>query len=565
MEFAGLVLGALPILYGSVRVYRDTSRTIQRVLGKKIYVGQLLESLALLEVTLKLLLRKLLQDSGCENSWNFESDPFKYLSDRDVQEQLQEYLGPGVEEIFGNTMEQICNVIRETAKSIRGMVPELKDNSTDDLRQDNSTDDLRQIIEANKNQKGGHLEFVPRIKFALKASELKNTVKELGDSVTGLQRIIELIGKNEPSVAEKLSVNTKRFARGISRVQRLADNLHVAISRSWGSKCHINHAAKLFLDDRLDPASKNDTKHISFGLIFAANIVRGQSLWHETTVRVVENFEPPSDTASTTQSLNARRVTIVIPKIITSEKAITTIDDICGAIELARGQNEKFTFVLIMDQRIGSIPSDCGLLDRYSNGNETPLSALLMSDQYSGFKHLDLRMFLALRIATNILQLFKTRWLQRVWSRNEIYFPTSRGVDAPDLNRPFISVLFEGCDKGGEAQSQVDLRTAILELGILLLEIWNWEAFVLPNPRPPAPGGLVLYNQRHTHAFAWMQETKITGTVPPLYYDAVHFCISGMDGQARYLGWEDPKLWTVLCQNVVEPLYKNCGYWTQRT
>ncbi|KAF3198559.1 hypothetical protein TWF106_004550 [Orbilia oligospora] len=552
MEVAGLVLGALPILYGSVRVYRDTSKTINRILRKRIYVDELVDALILLEGTLKLLVKSLLQDSGCESAWSFGLDPFEYLKDQDVKQQLQEHLGPEMEAVFARTMGRIYDVIRETAKSIGGVVPELKGESTDDLHR---------IIKANRDQKAKQIDFVPRIKFAFKASELKGTIKEINDTVSGLHRIVNLTGRNEPSITAKVSANTNRLSRGIRRIQKVAENLHVAIGRSWKHDCHTGHAAKLFLDDRIDTVSKKGGTQFAFGLIFEARNIQGQSIWHETTVKVMEDSANTPDPAPKITPLKPCRVTILLPKIATIERKITIINDICGAIEIARGGKQQFAFVLGVDQHIGSMPSDDGVLTRYSDGNQTSLSTLLILDQYSGLKCLDLRMLLALRIASNILQLFKTNWLQRIWSKNEIYFPTSKGIDTPDLNRPFISVCFE--DTKARSREDIELRAAILELGILLLEIWNWKAFQIPDTQTTPVGMLALYNQRHKHAFGWMHDTDATNTIPNFYYRAVHFCISGMDGQARCWKWDDPKLWVELCQNIIEPLHENCGNWVR--
>ncbi|KAF3078898.1 hypothetical protein TWF706_003668 [Orbilia oligospora] len=510
MEVAGLVLGALP-LYGSVRVYRDTSKTINRILRKRIYVDELVNALILLEGTLKLLVKSLLQDSGCESAWNFEHDPFECLKDQDVKQQLQEHLGPEMEAAFASTMEQIYDVIRRMAKSIGGVIPELKDESTDDLGR---------IIKANRDRKAKQINFVPRIKFAFKATELKNTIKEIDDTRRYLPIPIDYL---------EVFDGYKKLQR--TSMWRLAE---------VGNMIAIP-----------------DIPLNSFSTI-------GQPIWHETTVKVIEDSAntPHPHPAAEITPIKPCRVTILLPKVVTIEKKITTINDICGAIEIARDGRQQFAFVLGTDQHIGSMPSDDAVLTRYSNGNETSLSTLLILDQYSGLKCLDLRMLLALRIASNIPQLVKTNWLQRIWSKNEIYFPTSKGINTPDLNRPFISVCFE--DMKARPGEDIELRAAILELGILLLEIWNWKAFQIPDTQTTPVGMLALYNQRHKHAFGWMHDTDATHTIPNFYYRAVHFCISGMDGQARCWKWDDPKLWVELCQNIIEPLHENCGNWVRK-
>ncbi|KAF3280599.1 hypothetical protein TWF970_002812 [Orbilia oligospora] len=557
MEVAGVVLGALPIIYGAVQVYKDGKKGGTRFFQKRNGVKKLANSLLFHKGTLTEVVRKLLISSGCDDAGDLDENPFDFLKDPDIQNQLHDYLGAETELVFATKLNEACKTIQKIARSIAGLVPGLKD----------PTDDLHKIIEENRVQKEKQIDFVPRIKLVFKGDDLGDAIKDLDSILDGLYRFIQVTCENRQPVAEKPSRNASKLAVGFRRIQTLANNVHLAICRSWKIGCHTQHDARLFLDDRLEAAVKIAAKKepksaLSFRLVFGAETYPSKPIWHETTVEVTGREDEDDDGSICAGSSGACRVTVIAPQIISTKRTVTVIDDICATIEAFTFTQRRVSFVVAKDQRIGSISNDLNCFHCFFQGDEVSLETLLSRcppGSRSCLIPYDQRIPLALRLASNILQLFRTQWLQRPWCKDSIYFPisTSGTKHGPDFGKPFVSVPIDNGLRIASTQNNTDIRSIILELGILLLEIWHEVAFENQYNSINTSG---MHEPRRTFAFDWMMNT--TNPPPPLYKDAITYCIFGINhGESRYWDSEDPKLWRALCQNIIHPLSKICKLW----
>ena len=163
---------------------------------------------------------------------------------------------------------------------------------------------------------------------------------------------------------------------------------------------------------------------------------------------------------------------------------------------------------------------------------------------------------LTLGLASNLLQLCRTPWLQTPWSKDRIFF-LRRSSDAEkfcDFTRPFISLTFNSPTANVQTHRHADPKEAFLELGILLLEIWNNEAFETHFPNLPSP---VEYYQRLALAMEWLGDKD--NPPPELYDRAVSHCIH--DRETRFVDWEDVTTWDAVCQGILEPLHDICKQW----
>ncbi len=71
-----------------------------------------------------------------------------------------------------------------------------------------------------------------------------------------------------------------------------------------------------------------------------------------------------------------------------------------------------------------------------------------------------------------------------------------------------------------------------------------------------------MYYDRMARALEWLDDTQ----EPPLdlYQQAVTHCLQvNIDGDTRFLGWEDTKLWDVVCGHIIDPLSKICKQWEE--
>ncbi|KAK6499342.1 hypothetical protein TWF506_003970 [Arthrobotrys conoides] len=558
MEVTGVVLGALPIIYGAVRVYKDGKKGGSRFFQRRNGVRKLANSLLFHKGALTEVVRRLLISSGCEDVMDLDENPFDFLSDPDIQNQLHDYLGVETEFIFRTKLNEACRNIQKIARSIAGLVPGLKD----------PTDDLYKIIEENRAHKAKQIDFVPRIKLVFKGADLEDAIKDLDDTMDGLYRFIQIACENRQPLAEKPSRNASKLAVGFRRIQTLANNVHLAICRSWKIGCHTRHDARLFLDDRLEVAvkiaakKKDCTSALSFRLVFGAESYPTKPIWHETTVEITGREDEGDHANICAGSSGACRVTIVVPQIISTKRTVTIVDDICATIEAFALTQRRISFVIAKNQRIGSISTDLNCFHCFFQGDEVSLETLLSRSPLGNRGCLipyDQRIALALRLASNLLQLFRTQWLQKPWRKDSIYFPISKSgtKHGPDFRKPFVSIPIDNGVRCVSAHNNTDIRNIMLELGILLLEIWHEVAFETQYNLTNISG---IQEPRRTFAFDWMMNT--TNPPPLLYEEAIKYCISGLNyGESRNWDCEDPKLWKSLCQNVISPLAKTCTVW----
>jgi hypothetical protein len=219
------------------------------------------------------------------------------------------------------------------------------------------------------------------------------------------------------------------------------------------------------------------------------------------------------------------------------------------------------SFVLTAQPKIGLMITDLPTPGPSATPSKASLKEILSTQRRISLS-LRLRMLLALRLASNLLQLLQTHWLPHAWSDEHVFFPLTRTRPAGgqiaaslhiDLSRPFISVPFPQAPYQCP-QPKTDPKVALLELGILLLEIWYEETLERHFTLGESPTG---FYERLAWAHKWLDE--MTDPPPPLYDRAASHCIRGMIGGRVRLGeWADGEVWNAVCGDVVEPLLKNC-------
>ena len=126
IEVAGLVLGALPILFAAVDFPRDGFSRVGLAFHKRKSVEKLARALLLQQQTLEETVRSVIIASGCEEPWRLDDDPYGYLSDQSVREQVMDYFGVKNDAAFTGALDQSNRIVRKIAKNITGLVPSFK-------------------------------------------------------------------------------------------------------------------------------------------------------------------------------------------------------------------------------------------------------------------------------------------------------------------------------------------------------------------------------------------------------------------------------------------------------
>jgi hypothetical protein len=307
------------------------------------------------------------------------------------------------------------------------------------------------------------------------------------------------------------------------------------------------------------------TRHppvFDFRLIFSGDAAQAKTLWHESTVQVLDEDEGLTEAVDTTLPSHPTPIRFITPvQRPRLSPAVGAITDICSAIGLAECSKKHIVFVLAEGQPMAmlhppgkafvpcELTKTITLKDLLSPNSNHPRYGPLLAWKF--------RMMLALNLASSLLQLLQTRWLQSAWSKEVIYFPLQHNTQHVDVSRPFVPHSFDPALKTLPPGPGAEPKEALLELGIMLLEIWHEitleSRFSLTEP--PASHYLRL-----SLALEWLDDAA--NPLPDLYDKAVNHCVRRfIGGDSRLSKWDDMKLWKGICEDVIEPLSKNCKQW----
>ncbi|CEJ62663.1 hypothetical protein PMG11_11157 [Penicillium brasilianum] len=567
IEVAGLLLGALPILFKAVDLSKDSIQRGRFFIRKRHYVQKLALALLLQRQTLAETVRSILIRSGCEDILLLDDDPVGYLKDECVQNRILDYLGPENAAAFTGVLKQCDDSVRRIAKNISDLVPATK----------NPTADLLAILKLNQEVNNRWLDLIPKAKLAFRASELKGAIQDLDDTTNALDRFTKIISSNRMLLGDTSSRKATKLANALRQFRGFAHDLYLAIFQGWREECHDKHEARLFLEDRVDTAAdvlkevRKCAPILLFQLVFAASSLQGQTLWNEAIVQVLkQGSDDDLNVSLVSRPSESSRVKLVVPESTSAGTELTFIDNICAAIETARRGERHISFVLTGNQKMATMPSHEETVITCHQADKITLKALLLRDDNSSHTStllpLRLRMLLALRLASNLLQLLQTQWLRSGLSKDDIFFLLRPSDDVNnashchlhiDIGRPFVSLTFDDSNANVLPEQNIDPKIALLELGILLLEIWHKTTLESQFSLKESP---VEYYERLTLALKWLDD--MNDPLPQLYDKAASHCVRGIvGGEPRFWDWEDSGFWSAFCGNIIEPLSRNCKQW----
>ena len=102
------------------------------------------------------------------------------------------------------------------------------------------------------------------------------------------------------------------------------------------------------------------------------------------------------------------------------------------------------------------------------------------------------RLKLGVRLASSVLQLHRTEWLQERWGKQDIYLiqGDSSQSSSPSLETPVVHQSFTPDPPILEASIEsriISCNLSLFSLGIVLIELWFWrseESFQAHKPQP---------------------------------------------------------------------------------
>ena len=349
----------------------------------------------------------------------------------------------------------------------------------------------------------------------------------------------------------------------------------------------------MILEDRIE-GSAFDSKclpssckqPLKFKVILASIFAPDDEVfWHDGQIEIVED---DLETSQSSSQLSIESLSLIqerIPRVTfspTSSSSVvlppaTEVRNICSAIAHAKRERNLLQFCLLEKHQLHSrhlkypLGACCSSQFAHTISLESLLKASTLTTERSKKLPLKRRLFLALTLASTLIQLNATPWLRNRWSKRSIHFlMKATGTPDPpkeasnpmtvlsqvDLSRPLITQEFKNDrDIALVSYDQAEPRRMILELGILLLELGHettLEEF--------ASGiGLVVndvYYDRHLLAHWWLDESEDYFT--PTYFNVTARCVTRhFDGLPSRPVWGD-FLFKGIVQGVIEPLQDQC-------
>lgn len=567
IEVAGLILGALPILIDGLGNYRKSFRLLRTGFEKRREVDKLTHVVRQQAGIFRELLKSILLKSGCDIPPTFPADMEDVLKDSQTKDSITEFLGEDYE-TFMYHLRECDESFRQLIFRIAKLVPSVKVPPHSLLAssimlifcQDSAN--ISKILEANKDTK--KLELGSRISLVIHKKDFDEECQRLESSLHSLHRLHDLISSNHELAGDRPSGKAKSLARAFMKLRAHAENLYLAVSKSWVVHCHQKHEAKLFLEDRLEESKqawgkkrRADLPMHVFRFVFAGHHPPVNGMWHESIVQVF----PPTDQdmvdphPSANNQTTRQRVTIIAPPSKSPARPMKEIKDICSAIEAGKANQEHTTFALTLDCKIAI---DCGRKDGFKSPQVK--ETVLLKDMLMGASQTpqgrpviswSQKLQLALNIASSFLQLLRTPWTGPRLSIDQVAFLQLSNQSA-DLSKPFLSLSFDSVQTGQQATlDDFQLKDALAELGIMLLEIWHEET--LEHKFSLNPGA--MGPNRRFHALEWLEaEPRVWSN---LYHKAAYHCIVGAMNISPYpKDWDDMRLWETVCESVIEPLSK---------
>ncbi|KAJ5415227.1 hypothetical protein N7465_003922 [Penicillium sp. CMV-2018d] len=505
-EVAGVVLGALPLIITAVDKYRATARILKNFRHKKPHVQRLIQALEN---------QKFCVESELVIIWNGAfskedlvpipptSNDFKSPM---VALAIQKHLGPGYQHFIA-ALSRCEEALVEIATHLHGLASDGQGLSV--------------LIQANPPQPNGSYEFTKKIKFALKKDDLERHIKDLENATNNLSRIRDYSRLRTPVTLQSTSSAAISFGQ-VGPDDRCSPSLATKV--------------RILEGDTFTPESSD----ITLPTCGATTIIQSLS---NNPRRVSYQLNAQIHRTSRSTPLTYPSSSIQQPS------PPQVIQDLClhmsKGIEL-QGLHLSKDGQLCYDQspehanrtKFGTTASTIHSLDELLR----PTSTIKL--------YLNSRIALSFKIASSILQLNDTKWYCRPITSDMIYLLCENsGIPGSD-HRPFISRKFT---PSLEESCALSAKRAMLELGIILLELWKNQTFTSYATESQNP--YHTFGARYDLARNWLDANM--NEILPIYSDVVTRCIectfvtSGADYK-----WSDTEFRKSVYDYVIKPLGK---------
>ncbi|KAL1854331.1 hypothetical protein Daus18300_011517 [Diaporthe australafricana] len=540
LEICGVVLGIIPLVISALEHYKA---------GKGAAAAFILELLREAQVA-QLEGRIDLTEEQC----------VAVLRDKQTGEDVREYLG-----FLHDTFVEVLCRYELCLKTIVAKIGHIR------RLPDAQKDDLAAILAAN-TPRNGAFSFRERLSFTIERGRLKGLLEELREDRLSLKTIIKGLKTQQEYFAKEPGHDAQKLAANFRKVQQTASSLFSAMCKCCSCPCMPGHGLLLRLDNRVPiqrvraKVGRKADEPTTFSLFMGLE----KSL-QEVSVNAYETGpaeESPVTAKFIGQDIPKKRVDFSIPtkSITLHEEHLLRcrnwepISDICHCATTAFKKEYLLRLHLTADAL--SLANETREARR-EVANSTTLEQFLRR----GCLDEDARMTpkqqttLALDIAASLLQLRQTHWSPLPWTNKHIRFLLS---EQGELWGPFVEELLIDNKRAGKTPQDPippgpNPKEALLELAILLLEIWHHRPLEMWAAKlgMGESSSFDTPEARRVAAIRWLELTS--DRLPPHHLAAVEQCLAFCSGSLRV--WDDGEFQRQYCENVVRPLRESCRTW----
>ncbi|KAK0668907.1 hypothetical protein QBC41DRAFT_320875 [Cercophora samala] len=565
-EVAGVVLGAIPLVIAALEHYQAGKGAVASFLK----YGGLLENLILrLKIQQHLYhtdILFLLQAAGIVEL-NLPDEEtvvacLRLLKDPEVGEEIQDWLGP-----LSDPFKQLVGQYESSLKAIVGHIKHIQ------RLPDTQRDDLGSLLEANPPDK--KITFMERVSFTIKRGKLKALHEELDQSRLSLGTIIEKRKGLQDFSSHEASQHTSRIVLRLIQIRSPACSLSSALHKSCCCRCVGSHRILFRLESRIpiDRQPRRTSRVMKSSTTF--NLV----LSIEPTISSRALVYVSSPDTELIADHHAAGGGSVSPRLPTVRFAITEIPlrpvvqhprpgilDLCKAVRDTHHRHPTIRLqltadVLNLDDKEGPNEGATAILPSHAETLKRVLEQGHLDENIQlTYKQ---RTILALDIAASVLQLQQTNWLVTPWDCTKIMLlavenaTTTTGMHGQVIG-PFVEqelTKFGPWTRG--ASNTVEPKEVLLELAILLLEIWTHRTLEMWAEKADQAIMTDTPDRRLIALIRWLDATS--QQLPSQYETAARQCVA-MCVEQRW-SWDDIEFQKRFGQNVVKPLLDICKVW----
>lgn len=413
------------------------------------------------------------------------------------------------------------------------------------------------------------LAFKKRVRFTIEKTVLRDLVEELREDRLSLQAIIKAMRTQAERALRQPSYEASSLEKKVEKVRENVIPLFNAICRGCTCKC-AKHHIRMRLDSRLrqgseplDASKKKKAEAVTtFDLMFDhwGQFYQTAVTARQKAVTTTESSPQEKQRIGKVKFSPSITITDDVKETYYDTPQGDSVTDLCEALCQAKTSSRVLQLELVNHNLL------------YDNSEpiprtykEHPHSEFLDLFLREGYQNYDIRMtpkqqtLLALDVASSVLQLRQTCWLDADFRSTSmrllLHEIRGEGMLSPAL---FIEKIVQTSeDSADTAMAEApEPKTTLLELAIILLEIWHHQ----PLDTCIDKLGLNVADTLETRRIAAIRWLETTSSRLPLQHlAAVEQCLAVCSGRLR--SWSDRDFVREYCENIIRPLQESCKAW----